>query len=255
MEPPDHAPAVASSRWRRRVSLSDSLTQDLVELIWEEGLKPGERLPSVQSLAELFEVGAPTLREALRRFQSTGVVNIRHGSGVYVSSHPDRSILANPHRRKAQPAVILQLLQTRQLLEPAAASLAAEATRASGDPGRLTSPVKRLLEKAEQMLDNGDALTKVNMRFHAAIAHMSGNSILADTIDALVATYLDEQHEILDLYDDSQRDYEGHCSVFKLIEAGRSEEAEKEMREHITRVVEIVSVRFAAPSQPDPRDL
>jgi GntR family transcriptional repressor for pyruvate dehydrogenase complex len=235
----------ARSRGTRRDSLSDRLTHDLVELIREEGLEPGDRLPSVQSLADIFEVATPTLREALRRLQSTGIVSIRHGSGVYVSTHADRTVLANPHPRKVEPSAVLQLLQTRQLLEPAAAYLAAEVTRSSREPD-LTWEAKEVLRDAERMLADEDALTKINMRFHAAVARMSRNSVLADTVDALLTTYLNEQHEILILFDDRRHDYEDHCSILELVEAGRPQEAEQGMREHIGRVIDTVATRLPA---------
>ena len=63
----------------------------------ERPARPGNRLPSTRALAERFAVAMPTVRESLRRLQTTGAIEIRHGSGVYVSEAVDRLVLPNPN--------------------------------------------------------------------------------------------------------------------------------------------------------------
>jgi GntR family transcriptional regulator, transcriptional repressor for pyruvate dehydrogenase complex len=72
-----------------------SLARDIVRAI---GLsirageyQPGSRLPSILSMARSFRVGHPTVREALRALEALQVVEIRHGSGVYVRVMPASS--------------------------------------------------------------------------------------------------------------------------------------------------------------------
>ena len=48
-------------------------------------LKPGDQLPPERKLAETFNVSRPTLREALRALAVLGVVEVRHGGGIFVS--------------------------------------------------------------------------------------------------------------------------------------------------------------------------
>src|SRR6266516_2057297 len=74
-----------------RPSVSDYVTEQLLELIRAE--EEGSRLPSVVSLAQSLSVGAPTVRESLRRLEAIGVVEIRHGSGVYVLNTASRVLL------------------------------------------------------------------------------------------------------------------------------------------------------------------
>ena len=93
-----------------RQTLSDALTERLLVLIRDEGLRPGDRLPSARALAERFAVATPTVREALRRLQATGAIEIRHGAGVYVSDAVDRLVLPNPNMPE---------LHGEQLLQPA----------------------------------------------------------------------------------------------------------------------------------------
>src|SRR6476646_2674011 len=108
-----------------RPTLSDALTEQILELIRADGLRPGDRLPSTRELSQRFAVTVPTLREALRRLEVTGTVQMRHGSGIYVGADLDRVVLANPNIRDVRGDRVMQLLETRLLIEPQAAELAA----------------------------------------------------------------------------------------------------------------------------------
>jgi GntR family transcriptional repressor for pyruvate dehydrogenase complex len=232
---------MADQRRATRVSLSDGLTDAILELISEQRLAPGDRLPAVQALARHFQVAIPSVREALQRLQAAGILTIRHGSGVYVSSDAPRRILANPHTLRTGERVVRELLETRLLLEPAAARLAADRA-GNADPSAAAS----LLAVASRQLDDEPSLTITNMEFHVALAHMSGNPILAETIEALLHTYLKEQRDIVVPYDETERDYEEHRRILAAITAGDALSASGEMLGHLSSVVEIVTGQCAA---------
>lgn len=224
-----------------KTSLSDDLTEAIIDLIRREKLAPGDRLPAVQSLARYFGVATPTLREALRRLQATGLVSIRHGAGTYVTSTADRRIVANPHTTVPDAQTVRELLETRLLLEPTAAKLAAVAASNSD-----SSPAAEVLAVAASQLDDEWALTTTNIRFHVAIAQLSGNKILAETIDALMTTYSKEQQDILALYEDRKRDYEDHRTILETVTSGDAEAAYQRMSRHLNGVINTVEQRILA---------
>ena len=108
-----------------RPNLSAYLAQQVLALIRDRNLGPGDRLPSAKALADQFQVATPTIREALRRLQATGVVDIRHGSGIYVRRERERLMLSNPGYGALEHHTVLQLLDARILIEPHLAELAA----------------------------------------------------------------------------------------------------------------------------------
>ena len=79
-----------------RTRLPNDLAERIKGLIQRDGYGPGDRLPSIAALARDFEVGAPTVREALKRLEMVGTVTIRHGSGVYVGREDDSLLMTNP---------------------------------------------------------------------------------------------------------------------------------------------------------------
>ena len=48
-------------------------------------LKPGDRLDSVEQLAEIFDVSRSAVREALSGMRAMGLVVMRQGEGTFVT--------------------------------------------------------------------------------------------------------------------------------------------------------------------------
>lgn len=233
-----------------RTSLSDALTDRMLALIRHEGLRPGQRLPSARALAQRFAVALPTVREALRRLQATGAVELRHGSGVYVSAALDRVLLPNPNLGGLPRDRLLDLLDARLLIEP---YLARRAAREHDEPAAAT--LSDLLAAARAALSGDDrVLHEANMAFHAGVAAASGNTVLSEVLESLIAVHGSEQREILSIYDDRVRDHEEHRAIAAAI-AGRDDAGAAElMRAHLAEVRDVVAARLASGPEAGHRD-
>src|SRR5438128_2243891 len=84
-----------------RQGLADDLAHRITQMIQAGTYHAGDRLPAITAMARQFRVGPPTLREALRKLETVGVVDIRHGSGVYVNRAADSLVISNPMARFA----------------------------------------------------------------------------------------------------------------------------------------------------------
>ena len=71
-----------------RPRLSDELVARLLASIRDGRLRVGERLPPIVEMARRFRVARATVREALVKLELMGIVEIGHGTGVYVRRHP-----------------------------------------------------------------------------------------------------------------------------------------------------------------------
>lgn len=78
--------AVGEPFRRDRTRAADQVFEDLRMQITSGRLRRGDRLPSEKELAAYYDVSPPTIREALRALSSMSLVQIRHGSGSYVSA-------------------------------------------------------------------------------------------------------------------------------------------------------------------------
>lgn len=223
-----------------RSSLSDILTGRVLALIRDRRLAPGDRLPSARALAEQFAVATPTVREALRRLQATGAVELRHGSGVYVSAQLDRLLLPNPNGAVVFGDRLRQLLDARLVIEPELARRAASRR----DPDAVVDLRCRLEDARRHLRDDDASLHATTMGFHAAVAAASGNAVLHEVVDSLLAVHGSEQREILALFDDRVRDHEEHRAILTAIEEADADRAEELMRGHLTDVREVVADRM-----------
>jgi GntR family transcriptional repressor for pyruvate dehydrogenase complex len=218
-------------------SLSDRLANRIREMIRQGDYGRGDRLPSIMEMARSFGVGHPTVREALTKLEAVGVVEIRHGSGVFVSRSDDGVLLlATPGYSPVVTRKLLQdLIRSRMPLEMQSVAEAVEHLTA-----RHIKEMRRILTTAGQHLADDAVLHKVNMDFHRQIAVASGNSVLLQLLDVLRELFQREQLMILDIFGSRERDHQGHLAILDALERRNAPLAVERMRRHLEGVLDAV---------------
>src|ERR1700712_687577 len=131
-------------------SLSDKLALRIRAMIRKGDFHRGDRLPPIMEMARRFGVGHPTIREALKKLEAMGVVEIRHGSGVYVSRSEELLVLASPdYSGTLTKKLLIDLIRARTPLEMQSASDAV--ANATADDLR---EMRRQLDLAGENLTN-----------------------------------------------------------------------------------------------------
>ena len=144
---------------------------------------PGERLPSERDMARRLEVGRASVREAIAALQVQGVIETRPGSGSFVAPDAAERLPAPsglPH--DASPS---DLLETRALLEPAIARLAAERGRADLECERLLAAMEEAADPADPASREG--WNRTDRLFHRRIAELTANPVLAGIAEHVAA--------------------------------------------------------------------
>ena len=164
----------------RPTSLVDSVCQQLAKLIRGAGAEEEDRwLPGERSLAEQLGVSRSVVREATKRLEQQGMLEVQHGNGI--------KIVDRLHRPLSDSLTLLipdmagrlaQLNETRLSIEPDAAARAAE--RATEEQLR---ELRRIHSSLEQAPDNNAAI-RCDLAFHHAIADASGNLIYRLVLDS-----------------------------------------------------------------------
>ena len=169
-------------------SLSDRLARRIRGMIQGGDYEQGDRLPAIMEMARRFGVGHPTIREALKKLETMGVVEIRHGSGVYVTRREEVLVLASPDYSGAvSKKLLIDLIRARMPLE---LQTVADAVKNATEEHLVE--MRRLLTEAEANLANDEVLNSVNMAFHRQIAIASGNSVLVQILDVLRELFTDQ---------------------------------------------------------------
>lgn len=216
-------------------TLADEVAQRVTEMIREGEYEPGDRLPSISEMASRFEVGHPTLREALKKLEVLGTVEIKHGSGVYVKDDRDVLLMSNPiFAGEVSKDMMVDLIEARIPIE--LESVAQAARKATEED---IERLERLLEEAERYLEDDEALNQTNMSFHREVAITSGNMVIAQILEVLSNLFEREQRVLLDIHGSREEDHAQHLHILDAIRKGDAELARRRMRDHLEGVREL----------------
>lgn len=156
--------------------IPDAVAADLEKRILEGSLKSGERLPAERVLAIELGVSRPTLREAIQKLVSRGLLSTRHGGGTVVTDRLEAAF-ADPWQEMLRGNPLLQhdVMEFRQMLESETAALAAD--RATDvDLVRLEAAHRRLDES--YLSDDLEANIDADAAFHQAVAESAHNALI-----------------------------------------------------------------------------
>ena len=214
--------------------LTDRVKTGLVQMIADEGLQPGDKLPPSDQLCEQFSVSRTVVREAIASLKAEGRLRSLRGSGVYVSEPPKATGGSMFMEAPQDIGDVLDFIEFRMSVEIEAAGLAAERRTETN----LLRMEQAMSQFARHLRDNTLA-TDADRSFHRAIADATNNARFRLFVDemgerliprrALGAGFSDEKDktEFLDTISSE------HQRIFDAISARKPDEARAAMRQHL----------------------
>jgi len=211
--------------------LSDIVIEQIQEAITEGHFSPGERLPAERELAQSFGVGRSVIREATRVLEQKGLVEIRPGLGVFVSTSLS-NVLADSFRLYIGFEHIpdIDVFEVRIVLEVGIAGFAA--TRA--DDADLEA-IEKCLQDMEQAVGNPEEYIEGDMNFHLALARATHNDLFVVQLNSIVQAL---RVFLVKIIEDSQATRDGlaeHRAIYEAIRDRKVDEAKAAMRHHLHR--------------------
>jgi len=221
-------PALALERAPRR-TLAKTVAQRLLDAVRSQ--PPGTRMPSERALAEQLDVGRSTVREALNALATLGVLDIRHGRGVFVAS----SEPAGWSGSAIVPALIRAethaLLEARLVIQPEVVRLAAE--RRTDSDLRALEDVLQVQRRLSEVADFKRA-TKTGAEFDIRLAEAARNEVLTGMIRSLFQRMLDRAPRLYELQEGfGAWDVEQHERIYAAVRDSDGSLAAQLMREHV----------------------
>lgn len=157
----------------RNEGLTENLVRKLKDSVLRGVVRPGERLPPERDLAALLNVSRSSLRQALKALQVMGVLEVKQGSGNYLSASAEH-ILREPANLLVPLRGISfgELYEARRAMEAEAAACAA--SRATADD---IVKLRRELALMRSATNDLTSFVRIDAQFHHHIAVASGNSV------------------------------------------------------------------------------
>lgn len=208
------------------------VAEEIVKSILSGEYPVGSRLPAERKLAEQFDVSRPTIREAIIALELANCVEVKGGSGVYVTSNG-----ANALAETRLDAGAFEILEARLVIESEIAAVAAQ-TITDEDLRALRATLESMKEE-----NTHETLSeKADEQFHLLIAKATQNEVFVS-----VCTHLWEMRNnsnvsasILDKVRQagSRPRIEEHQAILEALEQRNPDAARGAMKEHLKRVVE-----------------
>ena len=215
---------------RKTRKLPEQIADKLREMIIQESMKTGSKLPAEAELMTRFGVSRSTVREAVKILQTEHIVDIRQGQGTFLCAMPGLKHDPLGLRFADQEELIAQLLETRLLVEPSVAALAAQRREISH-----LQQMRTLLDKMDNAYLHGEDYTPYDFEFHTLIAQCSGNDVIQRLLPTIHESIQAGYHHTQRVEGSYQRASQCHLDMYRGIMEHDSERARQAAQRHMMR--------------------
>ncbi|WP_329134386.1 FCD domain-containing protein [Streptomyces sp. NBC_01476] len=240
------APEGAAPGRNRRPTVQDQV----IDLIVELDLDPGEALPAETELMRALGVSRNSVREALKSLQALGIVDIRHGYGTYVGTSqvlpmaPGLLFHTRLAVRRENPRALRDIVEVRALLESGLIRRSALALSAAD--------LDRLQEELDALEADGDTgRAGHDRRFHELLYEPLGNVLVLQLIALFCGVYRQLEAEVGKPRTDHQQVVRQHRQVLEALRSRDPDAAAASIAEHFADITARMD-RWAADHRKSP---
>lgn len=221
----------------QRVNAVDQIFNQLRDQLIDGRWTAGERLPSENELAEMFNVSRITIRQALQKLKALGLIETHSGAGSYV-----KNVDISDTFNELKPILYIgnvttdNILEFRRMIDTECIRIATVRAKES-DLRRLD----KIYEKMKEAQQAGDVkrFSKYDMKFHQEVVKMTSNPLMVKTYAILSDVLNVALQDIIDKMR-FERAVEYHAKMLDAMHRRDPEEAAKYMAEHINAAKEYV---------------
>lgn len=211
----------------------EMVIDQIISMIQTKQLLPGEKLDSIETLANNFNVSKSVIREAFIGLSSMGLVRIQQGEGTFIANfQSSMGALPITTALLMKREDIKELFEVRKILEVGAVRLAAI--------HHSDQDIIRIEKSLHDMTRSGSLDEKNDFDFHFSIVLASQNKVLKNLLtsisDIMIETIYDAQKIILASNNNELKLIKEHELIYKAIKSRQPDQAEKHMLAHLLGV-------------------
>lgn len=208
-----------------RPHLTEVVRQYLTDLIINGHLLPGDSLPTQTQLADDLGVGRSSVREAVKALETLGLVEVRHGDGLYVREYNfDPVVETFTYGLRYDPSAFSDLLQIRVWLETAVIGDAVEQM----DEGYLQQ-LDTVMERWAKKVEAGQPYAEDDQQFHRTLYETLGNTTLVKLLDVFWVAFGSVGIETIKKDLDPVKTLREHQAILDAVRAGDTSKARRDL--------------------------
>lgn len=215
-------------------SVPTHITEYFQEQIDSGAWQVGQKIPSENVLSAQLGVSRSSVRAAIAQFVALGLLKSHQGQGTFLQR---ADVDARMGSDKAVPVAefqnISKVLEYRMLIEPYAMQQAGE----NSDPEELADILQAYLNEMKSQIGNAPAFIDTDMKFHLMIARMSGNEVLADSLQTVFERTLTRHKQINSLFGYADG-ISYHQKIIEDLQDGDVKKAAADMKEHLQNALQ-----------------
>lgn len=209
-----------------KVRLHQEIVEQLKDRIVRGDLAPGDRLPPERELADQLRVNRTTVREALHKLESMGLIEIKHGSGIFVKDFLESGSLELARHLlfldgRINLEALRNLLHLRRIMVPEICFHAAK-NRSDHDLAEL----ERVVFHADDL-----PMDEKDWRVHNLIARASGNRLFVIFLNSFTTLAGDSFKLYFSIEQNRRRSTRFHSEIYRAIRDRDAAGAKKIMAE------------------------
>ncbi|MBR5571700.1 MAG: FadR family transcriptional regulator [Oscillospiraceae bacterium] len=214
---------------------AEEIYEVLRQRILSGELTPGDRLPSERALMVELQRSRPTIREALRRLEQGGYITTAQGTSGAVVCQPSIQAAEEPLQDMIRlgGVTVAEVSEYRQNNDSIIAAWAAKRARAED-----VSALEDCIAQQEQALEDFVRFVELDVRFHSALAHASGNQVAVIVTEVLAGVEREILLKKLQSLASTEREnmcrviLKQHLEILEAIRRGDSRSARAAMSAH-----------------------
>ena len=224
-------------------SLSGHVEAELTRAIRQGQYQPFQKIPTEHELCSIFNVSRTVIREAIRGLNSKGIIDVRKGSGVFVSEMSIQNVSETLNLffgLSSDQDLMLHAIDCRAMIEPMIAAKSATA--------RTDDHILRLQENMEKLqqcpLEDKIHEAELDNEFHRILLESIDNPVLHLLIDPIFNLMPKYKHDVFaktitgNVAEEKEKVLYYHQKITDAILEKRAMKAENLMREHLKVTLE-----------------
>jgi DNA-binding FadR family transcriptional regulator len=215
-----------------RKILWEQVAEQLMDMLRDRHLRPGDKLPPERELAAMMQVSRPSLREALRALSLMNVLEVRQGAGTFVTSLETELLVEHlDFVLSLDESSLIELFEARKIVEIGIAGLAAQ--RITGEE---LAELDAGLARSQNTLHHPVDFLEADEQLHKTIIKAARNPIMSRVIDSISRLLMVSRSRTVEIAGVREQTVEDHRAIVTALKRRDPEAAREAMLQHLNNV-------------------